>query len=51
MHHEGAKQCNDTLALALKPSILVNSTIMSWQRVCFLPKSYVVVNVNDLVVA
>jgi hypothetical protein len=35
-------QCNETLALALEPSILVNSISMSWQLV-FLPlKSYVV---------
>jgi hypothetical protein len=46
MHHEGAKQSNKTLALALKPSILVNSTGMSWQRVCLPLKSYVV-DVDD----
>jgi hypothetical protein len=51
MHHGGAKQCNGTLALVLDPSILVNSTDMSWQRYCLPLKSYVVVDVNDQVVA
>jgi hypothetical protein len=36
-----------TLALALEPSILVNSTGVSWQRVCLPPKSYIVVDVDD----
>jgi hypothetical protein len=35
-------QCNETLALALEPSILVNSISMSWQLVFLLLKSYVV---------
>jgi hypothetical protein len=41
MQHGGAKQCNETLALAMEPSILVNSISMSWQRVCLALKSYV----------
>jgi hypothetical protein len=47
MHDEGAKQRNEMLALALEPSILVNSTNMSWQHVYMLLKSYVVVDVDD----
>jgi hypothetical protein len=47
MHHEGAKQRNEMLALALEPGILVNSTNMSWQHVYMLLKSYVVVDVDD----
>jgi hypothetical protein len=35
------------LALPLEPNILVNSTGMSWQHVCFPLKSYV----DDQVVA
>jgi hypothetical protein len=35
------------LALALEPSILVNSTGMSWQRVCLPPKLHVIVDVDD----
>jgi hypothetical protein len=50
MHHGDAKQCNGMLALALEPSISVNSTSMSWQRVCLPPKSYVIVDVDDQVV-
>jgi hypothetical protein len=50
MHHGGAKQRNETLALALKPSILINSTGMSWQRVYLPLKSYIV-DVDDQVVA
>jgi hypothetical protein len=46
MHHGAAKQCNKTLALAVESSILMNSTSMSWQRVCFPLKSYVV-DVDD----
>jgi hypothetical protein len=42
MHHRGAKQCNRVLALAMEPSILVNSTGMSGQRAWLLLKSYVV---------
>jgi hypothetical protein len=38
------------LALALKESIIVNSTSMSWQRVCLPPKSYIV-DVDDQAVA
>jgi hypothetical protein len=47
MHHGGAKMRNETLALALKPSILVNSTCMSWQRVCLLLRTFVIVDVDD----
>jgi hypothetical protein len=50
MHHGGNKQHNDTFLLALQPSILVNSTSMSWQRVRLPLKSYVI-NVDDQVVA
>jgi hypothetical protein len=50
MLHGGAKQRNETLALALEPSILVNSTDMSWQHVCLSLKSYVI-DVDDQVVA
>jgi hypothetical protein len=50
MHHWGAKQWNETLALALEPSILVNSTDMSWQHVYLPLKSYVV-DIGDQVVA
>jgi hypothetical protein len=32
---------NRTLALALEPNIMVNSTNMSWQRVCLLLKLYI----------
>jgi hypothetical protein len=49
MHHGGAKQRNKTLALAQEPNIMVNSTSMSWQRVCLLLKSYLV-DVDDQVV-
>jgi hypothetical protein len=42
MHHRDAKQCNKTLALAIEPSILVNSTDMSWQRVYLPLKSYII---------
>jgi hypothetical protein len=45
-------QRNETLILALEPSILVNSTGMSWQHACLLLKSHVlVVDVDDEVVA
>jgi hypothetical protein len=47
MHHGGAKQHNETPALALEPSILVNSTSMSWQCVCLLLRTYVIVDVDD----
>jgi hypothetical protein len=30
------------LALALEPNIMVNSIGMSWQRVCFSLKSYII---------
>jgi hypothetical protein len=50
VHHGGAKQHNEMPVLALEPSILVNSTIMSWQRICMPLKSYVV-DVDDKVVA
>jgi hypothetical protein len=50
MLHGGAKQCIVTLALTLTPNIMVNSTGMSWQRVCLPLKSYIV-DVDDQVVA
>jgi hypothetical protein len=50
MLHIGAKQRIDTLALALKPNIMVNSTGMSWQQVCLPLKSYNI-DVDDQVVA
>jgi hypothetical protein len=50
MLHRGAKQHNRMLALALEPNIMVNSTGMSWQRVCLLLKSYIV-NVDDQAIA
>jgi hypothetical protein len=46
MCHRGAKQRNETLALTLEPSILVNSTSMSWQRVCLLLRTYVIVDID-----
>jgi hypothetical protein len=46
MLHGGAKQRIGMLALALEPNIRVNSTIMSWQRVCLPLKSYLV-DVDD----
>jgi hypothetical protein len=42
MLHGGAKQRIEMLALALKPNIMVNSTGMSWERVCLPLKSYIV---------
>jgi hypothetical protein len=50
MLHGGAKQYNETLALALEPSMLVNNFGMSWQRV-YLPLKLHVVGVDDQVVA
>jgi hypothetical protein len=50
MLHGGAKLRNEMLALALEPSILVNSTNMSWQRACLPLKSHVI-DVHDQVVA
>jgi hypothetical protein len=48
MLHGGAKQRDETLALALEPSILVDSIGMSWQRVCLPLKLHVVdVDVDD----
>jgi hypothetical protein len=47
MHHGGAKQRNEILALALEPSILVNSIGMSWQCVYLLLRIYVIVDVDD----
>jgi hypothetical protein len=41
MLHRGAKRCIRMLALALEPNIMVNSTGMSWQRVCLPLKSYI----------
>jgi hypothetical protein len=46
MLHGGAKQRNRTLALTLEPNIMVNSTDMSWQRVC-LPLKIYIVDVDD----
>jgi hypothetical protein len=46
MLHGGARQRIGTLALALEPNIMVNSTGISWQHVCLPLKSYVV-NVDD----
>jgi hypothetical protein len=51
MHHGGAKQHNGMLALALEPSISVNSTDMSWQCVYLPLKSYVVVDIDDQAIA
>jgi hypothetical protein len=42
MLHRGAKLCNRTLALALEPNIMVNSTGMSRQHVCLPLKLYIV---------
>jgi hypothetical protein len=42
MFHGGSKQRNRTLALALKPNIMVNSTGMSWHRICLPLKSYII---------
>jgi hypothetical protein len=46
MLHGGAKQGIRTLALALEPNIIVNSTSMSWQRVYLPLKSYII-DVDD----
>jgi hypothetical protein len=46
MLHKGAKQCIGTFVVALEPSIMVNSTHMSWQRVC-LPLKSCIVDVDD----
>jgi hypothetical protein len=48
MHHGGDKQRNGMLALALEPSISVNSNHMSWQHACLPPKSYFIVDVYDV---
>jgi hypothetical protein len=50
MLHKGAKQRIGMLALALEPKIMVNSTGLSWQRVCLLLKSYIIY-VDDQAVA
>jgi hypothetical protein len=50
MLHGGAKQHNETFALALEPNILVNSTYMSWQRVYLMMKSYAVDVDNQAIV-
>jgi hypothetical protein len=50
MLHGGAKQCIGMLALTLEPNIMVNSTSMSWQRVCLPLESYIV-DVDDQIVA
>jgi hypothetical protein len=48
MLHGGAKQRNEMLALALEPCRLMNSTDMSWQRVCLPLKLHVIViDVDD----
>jgi hypothetical protein len=48
--HRGAKKHNEIFALALEPSILVNSISMSWQHVCLPLKPYVV-DIDDQVIA
>jgi hypothetical protein len=50
MLYGGAKKRIGTLALALEPSILVNSTGMSWQHVCLSLKLHVVV-IDDQAIA
>jgi hypothetical protein len=50
MRHRGAKQCIETLALALELSKLVNSTNLRWLRV-YLPLKLYVVDVDDQYVA
>jgi hypothetical protein len=50
MLHRDARQRIETLALALKPNIMVNSIGMSWQHVCLPLKSYLV-DVDDQVIA
>jgi hypothetical protein len=50
MLRRGVKQRIGMLALALEPNIMVNSTGMSWQRVCLPLKSYIV-DVDDQAVA
>jgi hypothetical protein len=49
MLHGHAKQRIRMLALALEPNIMVNSTGLSWQRVCLPLKSYIV-DVDDQIV-
>jgi hypothetical protein len=49
MIHRGAKQHIRSLALAMEPNIMVNSTDMNWQHVCLSLKSYIV-DVDDQVV-
>jgi hypothetical protein len=49
MLHGGVKQHIGTLAFTLESNIMVNSTGMSWQRVCLPLKSYIV-DVDDQVV-
>jgi hypothetical protein len=46
MLHEGAKQYNRTLVLALEPKIMVYSTNMSRQCVC-LPLKLYIVDIDD----
>jgi hypothetical protein len=50
MLHGGARQRIGTLALALEPNIMVNSTGMSWQHVCLSLKSYII-DVDDEAIA
>jgi hypothetical protein len=50
MHHGGAKQHNKMIALALEPSILMNSTSMSCHYVSLPLKSYIV-DVDDQAIA
>jgi hypothetical protein len=47
MHHGGAKQHDEMLLFALEISILVHSTIMSWECVYSLLRTYVVVVVDN----
>jgi hypothetical protein len=50
MSSSGAMLRNETFALAMEPSIFMNNTSMSWQRVCLSLKSYVV-NVDNQAIA
>jgi hypothetical protein len=50
MLHGYVKQRIETLALALKPNIMVNSTSMSWQHVSLPLKSYIV-HIDDQAIA
>jgi hypothetical protein len=50
MLHGYVKQRIETLALAMKPNIMVHSTSMSWQRV-YLPLKLHILDVDDQAVA